>query len=141
MKEIHAAANEFDKEKASVGAPSKMAPSTVVGMIGVSVDEVLMNKAIGINVVRSEQQSRSAGGQFQHCNLWVEWGKAMEYPIGLIKECFKQLKLQGRPPVSVLKDRVSNEPALKAAVSGCKLCSKRICLPTKWKDCTMLESR
>jgi hypothetical protein len=104
MKEIRAAANKFDKEKATAISPSKTAPSTLVGMIGVSVDEVMTNEAIGVNV-RSEQSRRA--DQFQHCDLQVEWGKAMPYPIGVIGERFKQLKLQGRPVL--VKDRVSDE--------------------------------
>jgi hypothetical protein len=56
----------IDKAKATVSNPSEIAPITVVGMIGGSVDEVLTNEAIGVNV-RSEQSGRA--DQFQHRNL------------------------------------------------------------------------
>jgi hypothetical protein len=104
MKEVRIAATKFEEEKTTVTAPSEMAPSTLVGMIRDSADEVLMNEAIGVNV-QSEQSRRA--DQFQHSRLRVEWGKAMQYPIHAIGEHFKQLKLQGRPVL--VKDRVSDE--------------------------------
>jgi hypothetical protein len=69
MKEVRIAAKIFDEEKATATAPSKMAPSTLVGMIGDSANEVLMNEAIGVNV-QSEQSRRA--DQFQHSSLRVE---------------------------------------------------------------------
>ena len=81
MKEICAAAIKFDKEKATAITPSKTAASTLVGMIGVSEDEVMTNEAIGVNV-RSDHSRRA--DQFEHRDLRVEWGKAMQHPIGVI---------------------------------------------------------
>ena len=57
MKEICSAADKFGKERAAICTPSKTsgtAPSTVIGMIGDSVDAVMTNKEIGVNVA-SEQ--------------------------------------------------------------------------------------
>jgi hypothetical protein len=114
-----------------------MVPSTLVGMIGVSDDEVLTNEAIGVNV-RSEQSRRA--DQFQHKNHRLEWGKAMQYPIGAIGERFKQLKLQGRQVL--VKDRVSDE---FVEFLHSKLLpvddnySKEIGLATQWKDISKIR--
>jgi hypothetical protein len=132
MKEIRVAANKFDREKATATAPSEMVPSTLVGRIGDSPEEVLRNEEIGANV-RSEQSRRA--DQFQHSSLRVEWGKAMQYPIGAIGERFKQLKLQGRPVL--VKDRVSDEFVEllhSKLLSVDDNYSKEIRLTTQWKD-------
>ena len=132
MKEIRAAADKFDKEKATVSAPTEMTPSTFVGMIGDSADELLTNEAIGVNV-RSEQSRRA--DQFQHRDLRVEWGKAMQYPIGAIGERFAQLKLQGRPVL--VKDRVSDqfvELLHSKLLSVDENYSKGSRLASQWKD-------
>jgi hypothetical protein len=132
MKGICVSANKFDKEKATVTAPSKMAQGTLVGMIGDSADEVLTNEAIGVNV-QSEQSGRAY--QFQYSSLGVEWGKEMQYPIGAIGERFKQLKLRGGPVL--VKDRVGDE---FVELLHSKLLSvdddylKEVCLTTQWKD-------